>query len=87
MVDITARVTPVFPANVFGDGGVTVDKVNGAFYIGYDYDVFWGTKGDLLVRVGIAVPEKLTSRQRELLEELAKDLKQDVRHKRRKFSF
>ena len=44
-------------------------------------------KGDLLVRVGISVPEKLTSRQRELLEELAKDLKQDVRHKRHKFRF
>jgi molecular chaperone DnaJ len=44
-------------------------------------------KGDLLVRVGIAVPEKITSRQRELLEELAKDLKQDVRHKRTKFRF
>ena len=44
-------------------------------------------KGDLLVRVGISVPERLTSRQRELLEELAKDLKQNVRNKRRKFHF
>jgi molecular chaperone DnaJ len=44
-------------------------------------------KGDLLVRVAIEVPEKLTSRQRELLEELAKEFDQDVRSKRRKFRF
>jgi molecular chaperone DnaJ len=44
-------------------------------------------KGDLLVRVGIAVPEKLTSQQRALLEQLAKELSQDVQAKGRKFSF
>jgi molecular chaperone DnaJ len=41
-------------------------------------------KGDLLVRVGIRVPEKLTGRQRELLEELAKEFNTDVT-KNRKF--
>jgi len=44
-------------------------------------------KGDLLVRVGVEVPEKLNSRQRELLEELAKELDQDVQPKRRRFRF
>ena len=42
-------------------------------------------KGDLLVRVGVEVPKKLSSRQRELLEELAKEFDQDVRSKRRRF--
>jgi molecular chaperone DnaJ len=31
-------------------------------------------KGDMLVRIGVAVPEKLTTKQRELLEELSKEL-------------
>jgi molecular chaperone DnaJ len=31
-------------------------------------------KGDMLVRIGVAVPEKLTSKQRELLEQLSKEL-------------
>ncbi len=44
-------------------------------------------KGDLLVRVGVAVPEKLTGRQRELLEELAKELNSDVQAKGKKFRF
>ena len=44
-------------------------------------------KGDLLVRVGIAVPEKLTPQQRALLEQLAKELSQDVQAKGRKFRF
>ncbi len=34
-------------------------------------------KGDLLVRVGVAVPEKLTLQQRALLEQLAKEFNQD----------
>ena len=44
-------------------------------------------KGDLLVRVGISVPEKLTSRQRELLEQLAEEFDQDVKPKKSRFSF
>ncbi|MEM2099361.1 MAG: molecular chaperone DnaJ [Candidatus Bathyarchaeia archaeon] len=44
-------------------------------------------KGDLLVRVGISVPEKLTPRQRILLEELARELNQNVNTKSRKFRF
>lgn len=44
-------------------------------------------KGDLLVRIGISVPEKLTSRQRDLLEQLAKEFSQDVRRKKSRFAF
>ena len=44
-------------------------------------------RGDLLVRVGIAVPEKLTRRQRELLEELAKESDENVRAKGHRFRF
>jgi molecular chaperone DnaJ len=44
-------------------------------------------KGDLLVRVGISVPEKLTSKQRELLEQLAEEFNQDVRHGESRFRF
>jgi molecular chaperone DnaJ len=44
-------------------------------------------KGDLLVRVGISVPEKLTQQQRALLEEFAKELNEDVQAKGRKFRF
>jgi molecular chaperone DnaJ len=36
-------------------------------------------RGDLRVRVNVVVPEKLTQRQRALLEELAKELDQNVR--------
>jgi molecular chaperone DnaJ len=44
-------------------------------------------KGDLLVRVGISVPEKLTAKQRELLEQLAEEFEQDVKHKKSRFGF
>jgi molecular chaperone DnaJ len=44
-------------------------------------------KGDLLVRVGISVPEKLTSKQRALLEQLAEEFDQDVKSKSRGFRF
>jgi molecular chaperone DnaJ len=44
-------------------------------------------KGDLLVRVGISVPKKLTPQQRTLLEQLTKELNQDVQPKIRKFHF
>jgi len=44
-------------------------------------------KGDLLVRVGISVPEKLTSNQRALLEQLAEEFDQDVKHKKSRFRF
>jgi molecular chaperone DnaJ len=44
-------------------------------------------KGDLLVRVGISVPEKLTSKQRALLEQLAEEFDQDVKHKKSMFGF
>ncbi|MCJ7422705.1 molecular chaperone DnaJ [Candidatus Bathyarchaeota archaeon] len=36
-------------------------------------------KGDLLIRVNMAVPENLTNRQKSLLEELAKELGQNIR--------
>jgi molecular chaperone DnaJ len=44
-------------------------------------------KGDLLVRVGISVPEKLTSKQRDLLEQLAAEFDQDVKHRKGMFGF
>ncbi len=42
-------------------------------------------KGDIIVRIGISVPEKLTSQQRTLLEELAKEFSTEV--KSHKFHF
>ena len=44
-------------------------------------------KGDLLVRIGISVPEKLTSQQRALLEQLAKEFNTDVQMKSHLFHF
>ena len=44
-------------------------------------------KGDLLVRVGVSIPEKLTSKQRALLEQLAEEFDQDVRRRKGKFRF
>ena len=44
-------------------------------------------KGDLLIRVGIAVPEKITAQQRALLEQLAKEFGEGVQPKTRKLRF
>jgi molecular chaperone DnaJ len=44
-------------------------------------------RGDLRVRVNVVVPEKLTQRQRVLLEELAKELDQNVQQKGGKLMF
>ena len=44
-------------------------------------------RGDLLIRVGISVPERLSSRQRELLEQLGKELDKDFQPKSHKFRF
>ena len=44
-------------------------------------------KGDLLIRVGIPVPEKTTSQQRALLEQLAKEFGEGVQPKARKLRF
>jgi molecular chaperone DnaJ len=44
-------------------------------------------KGDLLVRVGISVPEKLTFKQRALLEQLAEEFNQDIKSKKGIFRF
>jgi molecular chaperone DnaJ len=42
-------------------------------------------KGDLLVRIGISVPEKLTLKQRELLEQLAEDLGESAQPRSHRF--
>lgn len=42
-------------------------------------------KGDLLVRIGIFVPEKVNSKQRELLEDLAREFDENVKPKGHKF--
>jgi molecular chaperone DnaJ len=44
-------------------------------------------KGDLLVRVGLVVPEKVTYQQRALLEQLAKESGEDLQGKAHKFRF
>jgi molecular chaperone DnaJ len=40
-----------------------------------------GEPGDLVVRVGVVVPKKLTRREREILEALAEERDEDVREK------
>jgi molecular chaperone DnaJ len=42
-------------------------------------------RGDLLVQVGITVPEKLTNQQRTLLEQFARESNEDLQSKTRKF--
>ena len=42
-------------------------------------------KGDLLVRIGVSVPEKLTSRQRMLMEQLAKELGAEAKPRSHRF--
>jgi len=42
-------------------------------------------RGDLQLRVGITVPEKLTANQRSLLEQLAKEINVEVQSRSRKF--
>jgi molecular chaperone DnaJ len=42
-------------------------------------------RGDLLVRVGIAVPEKLTAQQRSLMEQLAKELGEGAKARSHRF--
>jgi molecular chaperone DnaJ len=44
-------------------------------------------KGDLVVRIGISVPEKLNPKQRVLLEQLAEESNLDVKHKKNRFRF
>jgi DnaJ-class molecular chaperone len=44
-------------------------------------------KGDLLVRVDVAVPEKLTQQQKNLLEQLAKEFDQSVQSKKSRLRF
>ncbi len=42
-------------------------------------------KGDMLVRIGISVPQKLTGPQKELLEQLSKEFGTDTQAKKGKF--
>ncbi|MCL1977304.1 MAG: molecular chaperone DnaJ [Candidatus Bathyarchaeota archaeon] len=44
-------------------------------------------KGDLIVRIGVVIPEKLTTQQRTLIEQLAKEFGTDVSAKKSKFRF
>jgi molecular chaperone DnaJ len=44
-------------------------------------------KGDLIVRIGVAIPDKLTSQQRVLIEQLSKEFGTDVSAKKNKFRF
>lgn len=44
-------------------------------------------KGDLLVRINMSVPDKLTQKQKSLLEELAKEFEQNVQSKKSRLKF
>jgi len=44
-------------------------------------------KGDLIVKIGIVIPEKLTNQQQLLIEQLAKEFGSDVSTKKNKFRF
>jgi len=44
-------------------------------------------KGDLIVKLGIVIPEKITSQQQMLIEQLAKEFSSDISTKRNKFRF
>jgi molecular chaperone DnaJ len=44
-------------------------------------------RGDLLVQIDVAVPQKLTNQQRALLEQLAQEFGQDVRPKGHRLFF
>jgi len=44
-------------------------------------------RGDILVRIGMSVPEKLTFQQRTLLEQLAQEFNSEVQTKSHKFHF
>jgi len=44
-------------------------------------------KGDLLIRVGISIPKKISKNEREILEQLARETGQEVKNKKRRFQF
>jgi molecular chaperone DnaJ len=44
-------------------------------------------KGDLLVRVGVSIPKRISKNEREILEQLAKETGQEVKHKKSRFKF
>jgi len=44
-------------------------------------------RGDFVIRIGVSVPEKLTAKQKALVEELAKELGEAPQFRNRKFRF
>jgi molecular chaperone DnaJ len=44
-------------------------------------------RGDLLVRVGVSIPKRISKNEREILEQLANETGQEVKHKKRRFQF
>ena len=44
-------------------------------------------KGDLLIRVGISIPKRISKNEREILEQLARETGQEVKNKKRRFQF